>query len=85
MKQCRLVSKNRVLLGKFTSMTEERIYSITLSESDVVKIIRASDVNSVCGHDNILVRMIKLCTKHFAHLLTLIFQNSLASGTCATQ
>ena len=66
-------------------MTEERIQLITCSESDVVKIIRAVDVNKALDHDNISVRMIKLCTNSVAHPLTLIFQNSMAAGTFATQ
>ena len=68
-------------------MAEEHIHSITFSESDFIKIIRALDVNKVCVHDNILVRMIKLCTNSIAiaHPLTLIFQNSLDAGTWATQ
>ena len=66
-------------------MTEERIQLITCSESDVVKIIRAVDVNKALDHDNISVRMIKLCTNSVAHPLTLIFRNSMAAGTFAAQ
>ena len=66
-------------------MTEERIQSITFSESDVIKIIRTLDVNKAHGHDNISVRMIKLCINSVAHPLTLIFQNSMAAGTFPTQ
>ena len=64
-------------------MTEERIQSITFSESDVIKIIRALDVNKAHDRDNISARMIKLCT--VAHPLTFIFRNSVAAGTFATQ
>ena len=71
--------------SQFTYMTEERIQLITCSESDVVKIIRAVDVSKALDHDNVPVRMIKLCTNSVAHPLTLIFQNSMAAGTFATQ
>ena len=71
--------------SEFTYMTEERIQSITFSESDVIKIIRTLDVNKAHGHDNISVRMIKLCINSVAHPLTLIFQNSMAAGTFPTQ
>ena len=60
-------------------MTEECIQSLTFSESDVIKIITAH------GHDHISVRIIKLCTNSVAHLVTLIFQNSMAAGTFALQ
>ena len=66
-------------------MTEERIQSITCSESDVIKILRALNVNKAHGHDSISVRMIKLCTNSVAHTLTLIFQNSMTAFTFATQ
>ena len=71
--------------SELTYMTEDRTQSITFSESDVIKIIRALDVNKAHDHDSISVRMIKLCTKSVAHPLTLIFQNSMAAGTFATQ
>ena len=82
-KRCTLVST--VLPIEFTYKTEESIQSITFSESDVIKIIRALDVNKAHGHDNILARMIKLCTNSVAHQLTLIFPNSMAAGTFAIQ
>ena len=66
-------------------MTDERIHSITFSESDVIKIIRALHVNKTHRHDNGSVRMIKLCTNSVAHSLTSIFQNSRAAGTFVTK
>ena len=84
-KQCTLVSNNSVLHSEFTYMTEEHIHSVSLSESDVIKMIRVLDVNEAHGHDNISVRMIKLCTNSVAHPLSLIFQNSVAAGTFATK
>ena len=71
--------------SEFAYMKEERIQSITFSESDVIKITRALDVNKAHGHDNISVKMIKLCTNSVAHPLTLIFRNSMAAGTFATR
>ena len=65
-------------------MAEEPIQSITFSKSDVIK-IRALGVSKVHGHDNISVRMIMLCTNSVTHLLTLIFQNSMAAGAFPTQ
>ena len=84
-KQCTLLSNNSVLPSEFTYMTEERIQSITFSESDVIKIIRTLNVNKAHGHDNISVRMIKLCINTVALPLTLFFQNSVAAGTFPTQ
>ena len=74
-----------LLPSEFTYMTEECIHSITFSESGFIKIMRALDVNKALGHDNISVRMIKLCTDYVAHPLTLIFHNSMAAGTFTIQ
>ena len=57
-KQYTLVSNSSALPSEFMYMTEERILPITFSESDVIKIVTALDVNLVHGHDNISVRMI---------------------------
>ena len=43
------------------------------------------DVNKAHGHDNISVRLIKLCTNSVTNPLTLIFRNSMAAGKFATQ
>ena len=74
-----------VLPSKFTYMRKESIHSITFCKSDVVKIIIALDVIKIHGHNNISVRMIKLCTNSVAHPPTLIFQNFATVGTFATQ
>ena len=66
-------------------MTEDRIQPMTFSELDVIKIIRALDVNKAHFRDYILVRMIKLSTSSVAHSLTLIFQNSMTAGIFAIQ
>ena len=84
-KRCTLISNKSVLPSELMYMTEERIHSITFIKSDVIKIIRALDVNKAHGHDKISLRMIKLCTNSVADPLTLIFQNSLVAGTFATQ
>ena len=71
--QYKLVLKNSVLPREFTYMTEEQIQSITFIEWDVIKIIRAFDVNKAHGHNNTPVGMIKLCTNSVAHPLALVF------------
>ena len=83
-KQCTLVSSNSVLPSEFTYLTKKYIQSINFSESNVIKITKALDANKAHGHDNISVRMIKLCTNSVAYPLTLIFQNSMAAGTFAS-
>ena len=71
-KQCTLVSNYIVLPSELTYMTEERIHPITFSESDVITMVRALEENKAHDHDNISVRMIKLCANSVAHPKTLL-------------
>ena len=59
------------------------IKTICFGKSDVVKLIKAVDVNKAHGHDGISVKMIKICADSIAHPLTLIFQKSLVAGIFA--
>ena len=47
------------------------IHSITFNKLDVLKIIRALDVNKAHDQNYTLIRMIKLCANAVAHPLTL--------------
>ena len=84
-KQFTLVSNHSVLLSELTLMMVEGTHSITFSESENIKIIRALDVNKMHGHDNIFFGMIKLSDNSVTYPLTFVFQNSLAAVTFATQ
>ena len=84
-KQLTLISDNSVLISKFTYAIEERIHAINFSESDLIKIIRALNVNKAHGHDNISDRMIKFWTNSVTHPPSLRFQKYLAAGTFANQ
>ena len=84
-KQCTLFPLAVFLPSELTYLTEERIHAIFFSESDVMKIIKALNLNKTHSRDNVSVRMTKLCANSASHLLTLIFQNFLAAGTFATR
>ena len=62
-KKCKLISNSIALPSELTYMIHdvERIHSITSTESDIIKRIRASNKNKAYGHDNVLVKMSKLC------------------------
>ena len=64
-------------------MTKDRIKTICLGKSSVIKLIKALDVIKPHGHDGISVKMIKICADYIAHPLTLIFQNSLVAAIFA--
>ena len=64
-------------------MTKDRIKTIRLGKSDIIKLIKALDVSEAHGHDGISVKMIKICAASMAHPLTLTFQNTLVAGIFA--
>ena len=50
--------------------------SLDFSEEEIRKIIRALNIHKVHGHDDISIRMIKICDKSLLKPLVLLFQNS---------
>ena len=46
--------------------TEERLSTFGICPSDIVKIIRSLDPNKAHGHDEITIRMIKICASPIA-------------------
>ena len=59
----------------------ERIDSIEITNNDIIKIIRTLNVNKALGHDNISIRMIKICDEALVKPLSLIFTNCLETCT----
>ena len=57
--------------------TREKLSSLEFCVDDIVKIIRSLDQNKAHGHDEILIRMIKVCASSTTKPLHLIFRNCL--------
>ena len=57
-------------------LTQARLQSFDLNEDEILKIIRALNVNKAHGHDSISIRMIKICDKSILKPLLILFQNS---------
>ena len=57
-------------------LTQARLQSFDLNEDEILKIIRALNVNKAHGHDGISIRMIKICDKSILKPLLILFQNS---------
>ena len=66
---------------RIKQLTQQR----TAFKLDVIRIIRALDVNKAHGHDNISVWTIRLCASTAVITLTLTFLNSVTAGTFATE
>ena len=80
-KQCSLVTNNSKLSTSPSYITDKRLSSITFSADDVGKIIGSLNPNKAHGHDNLSIRMLKLCGGAICEPLQLIFNQALVSGS----
>ena len=79
-KQCTPVA-NDITLPKLLKTPNETLSSLEIIASDIGKIIKALKVKKAHGHDEISIRMLKLCESAITEPLYLIFKNCLSSNT----
>ena len=72
--QCSLVVSSPVLPDK-SYLASSSLESITISGSDILKTIRSLDINKAHGHDDISVRMMKICDDAIVESLKMLFVN----------
>ena len=60
-------------------LIQPRLGSLVFNEDKIIKPIRALKIHNVHGHDDISIRMIKICNKSLLEPLNLIFLNSFKS------
>ena len=65
-KQCNILN-NGSFIPELDYKTNKRIANITFSSSDLSRIIKDLNPNKAQGHDNISIRMIKLCGDSSLH------------------
>ena len=58
-------------------MTQATLRSLDFNEGEILKIIRALNINKAHGHDDISIRMIKICDESLLKPLLILFKNSL--------
>ena len=58
---------------------EARFSKINFSDDQILKILRALDINKAHGHDEISIRMLKLWAKSIITPLSLLFQNCITT------
>ena len=71
---------NSKLLDKITYNSAARLTSIKFDNNDILKIIRSLNINKAHGHDDISVRMIKMCDESLVQPLSLIFRVCIDTG-----
>ena len=58
-------------------VTNKRLSSVVFDDQDIIKIIRALSISKAHGHDDISIRMIKICDSALVKPLSIIFSNCL--------
>ena len=78
--QCTPLRNGSVLPVNQMFLTQARLQSFDFKEVEILKIIRALNINKAHGFDDISIRMIKICDKSFLKPFILLFKNSSQSS-----
>ena len=79
-KQCSLINNGSTLPTHIQYLTNNRLSFITFSQDDIAKIIQNLDSGKAHGHDNISIRMLKICGSAIYKPLVIIFKKCLDTG-----
>ena len=74
--QCIPLKNDSVLPTNQMFLTQARLGSLDFNEGEILKIIRPLNVNKAHGHDDISIRMIKICEKSLLKPLIILSENS---------
>ena len=77
--QCTPLKNNSSLPVNQIFLTQSRLTSLDFNDDELLKIIRALNINKAHGHDDISIRMIKICDKSLIKPLIFLFKTSLRS------
>ena len=61
-------------------LTKSRLVALDFNEGELLQIIRALNINKAHSHDDISIRMIKICDKSLLKPLIVLFRNSIKSS-----
>ena len=75
--QCTPLKNNSMLPTNQLFMTQARLRSPDFNETEILKIIKAPNINKAHVHDGISIRMIKICDESLLKPLLILFKNSL--------
>ena len=78
--KCTPLIHNSVLPDSVNYISTARLSSINFNNVDIVKIIRPLNVNKAHGHNDISVRVIKLCGQSIVKPLSTILKNCIDDG-----
>ena len=78
--QCTPLKNNSILPENQIFLTHARLRTLDFNEEEILKVIRNLNINKAHGHDEISIRMIKICDKSLIKPLFMIFVNSIKSS-----
>ena len=74
------ISNNSILPSAILFKAQSRLSSVNFEKEDIRKMIRNLNVNKACGHDNVSIRILKICDSVLAEPLSLIYKTWISSG-----
>ena len=77
---CTPLNNNIKLPGSQTYITESKLSSLQFEDKDI-KIIKSLNINKAHGHDDILIRILKICDLPIIKSLSIIFRNCINNST----
>ena len=78
--QFSLMSNGSKLPSNFTLYTDNRLSTVTFSQDDIGKISQNLNTNKAHSHDNISIRMLKICVSSIYGPIEFIFKEALSTG-----
>ena len=78
--QCTAINNNSVLPSTLNHLTDDKLSSFNISSEVIFQLIKNLDPNKAHGHDEISVKILKLCAPSICKPFTLLFENCLIFG-----
>ena len=78
-RQCTTIDNNSVLPSTLNHLTDDTLSFFNIFSEVIFPLIKNLDPNKAHGHDEISMKMLKLCAPSICKPLTLLFENCLAS------
>ena len=79
--KCTPLENDNVLPTLLQHEFEAKFSKINFSNDQILKLLRALDITNAHGHDEISIRMLKLCDKSIITPLSILFQNCIDTRT----
>ena len=79
-KQCQPIPNNSILPSIRTSKTSNRLGTVDIDSMRIPELIQCLNSNKARGHNDISIRLLKLCGLSIIKPLSLLFSNCLRDG-----